>query len=115
MLDALRQHVAPEYELTQLRVLKATLEFVRCEAEIDAKARLKGLLTKLDGAALRLSAAYSEVLKVRAAEAKIVYPVRHDWETHFAVADLPPEQWEKPDTVHLSDLPIKWFVLFLQF
>lgn len=53
--------------------------------------------------------AYTDVLKIRAAEAKIAYPVRHDWESFFANNELPSDQWEKPDTIHLNDVPIKWF------
>lgn len=58
---------------------------------------------------LKTISAYTDVLKVRAAEAKISYPVRHDWESYYGNNDLPSDQWEKPDTIHLSDVPIKWF------
>lgn len=109
ILDKLRKHVQPEFEFTHLRILKATLEFIRCEAEIENKSNLKALLTKLDGSVLKLVSSYTDVLKLRAAEAKIPYPVRHDWESFFANPDLPSDQWEKPDTVHVNDLPIKWF------
>lgn len=66
-------------------------------------------MTKLDGSVLKMISAYTDVLKVRAAEAKISYPVRHDWESYYGNNDLPSDQWEKPDTLHLNDLPIKWF------
>lgn len=68
-----------------------------------------GILSKLDGSVLKQISAYTDVLKIRAAEAKIPYPVRHDWESFFANPDQPSEQWEKPDTIHINDLPIKWF------
>lgn len=109
ILDKLRKHVQPEYEFTHLRVIKATLEFIRCEAEIENKSQLKGILVKLDGTVLKMISAYTDVLKIRAAEAKIAYPVRHDWESFFTNHDLPNEQWEKPDTIHLNDVPIRWF------
>lgn len=43
ILDKLRKHVQPEFELTHLRIIKATLEFIRCEAEIENKSNLKGI------------------------------------------------------------------------
>jgi arginine/serine-rich splicing factor 17 len=93
-----------------LRTLKSTLEYIRCEAEIENKSHQKALLAKLDGCVLKMASSYTDVLRVRAAEAKIGYPVRHDWESFFGNADQPSELWEKPDTVHFNDLPIRWFV-----
>jgi splicing factor, arginine/serine-rich 17 len=55
---------------------------------------------------------YVDVLKVRAAEAKISFPVRHDWESYFKDALNPSVEYkpgERPDTVYLVDLPCKWF------
>ena len=52
---------------------------------------------------------YLDILKIRAAESKIAYPVRHDWETFYGNSEQTSDQWEKPDTVHLNDMPIKCF------
>ena len=43
ILDQLRKQVQPEFEFTNLRILKASLEFIRCEAEIENRSALKGL------------------------------------------------------------------------
>lgn len=52
---------------------------------------------------------YLDILKIRAAESKIAYSVRHDWETFYGNSEQTSDQWEKPDTVHLNDMPIKCF------
>ena len=108
IIDKLKKQSAPE-DFIYLRVIKSTFEFIRCEGEIENKSALKGLLSRLDGCAIKMSQ-YTDVLKVRAAESKIVYPTRHDWDTFFK-EDMMIEQkpGERPDTVHLMDVPCRWF------
>jgi splicing factor, arginine/serine-rich 17 len=94
-----------------LRIIKSSLEFIRCEGEIENKSSFKTLLSKLDGCSIKMNQ-YVDVLKVRAAEAKISFPVRHDWESYFKDSLNPSVEYkpgERPDTVYLVDLPCKWF------
>lgn len=51
------------------------------------------------------------ILQVRAAEAKVNFPSRHDWDSYFRDAKNMNEMrpGERPDTVHLKDLPTIWF------
>jgi arginine/serine-rich splicing factor 17 len=114
IIEKLKKQILPD-EFIYIRIIKSTLEFIRCEAEIENKSALKNLLTKLDGSTIKMNS-YTDVLKVRAAESKIVYPIRHDWESFFKDATgggldstLEPKAGERPDTVHLNDLPCKWF------
>ena len=48
---------------------------------------------------------------VRAAEAKLNFPTRHDWDSWFRDAKNMNEMkpGERPDTVHFKDLPSRWF------
>ena len=48
---------------------------------------------------------------VRAAEAKVNFPTRHDWDSWFRDAKNMNEMkpGERPDTVHFKDLPSRWF------
>lgn len=111
IIDKLKKQVAPD-DFIYIRMIKSTLEFIRCEAEIENKSALKNLLTKLDGSSIKLNS-YTDVLKVRAAESKIAYPIRHDWESFFKDSTNPNVELkpgERADTVHLNDLPVKWFV-----
>ena len=51
------------------------------------------------------------VVLVRAAEAKVNFPTRHDWDSWFRDAKNMNEMkpGERPDTVHFKDLPSRWF------
>jgi arginine/serine-rich splicing factor 17 len=54
---------------------------------------------------------FYETLKVRACEARTDFPARVDWDTFFRDAktmnELLPGQ--RPDTIYLANLPVKWF------
>lgn len=67
-------------------------------------------VNQLDHKTIKLSG-FTEALKVRAAEAKSSFPTRHDWESYFRDAKNMNElnYGERPDTVHLRDLPCRWF------
>ena len=105
----LKKMVKPE-QLLLLKVAKSTLEFIRFEAEIESKSKLPNVLGRLDCKTIKLSG-FPDALKVRAAEAKPVFPSRHDWESYFRDAKHMNEMkpGERPDTVHFMDLPSKWF------
>ena len=110
IIDKLRKHSQPE-EYLVLRVLKSTLEFIRFEAEIENKSALKSLLSKLDNSSIKMLS-FTDVLKIRAAEAKIVYPSKHDWDSFYNCVNVNINEMkpgERPDTIHIQDLPCKWF------
>ncbi len=116
IIDKLKKQSSPE-EFIYLRIIKATLEFIRLEGELENKSSFKTLLSKLDNCTIKMNS-YTDVLKVRAAEAKISYPIRHDWETFFKDSEhlLSSENeihlmkpGERPDTIHIMDIPCKWF------
>lgn len=111
IIDKIKKHSAPE-EFVYLRVIKSTYEYIRCEGEIENKSSFKTLLSKLDGSTIKMDT-YTDVLKVRAAESKISYPTRHDWDSFFkhsfdSLDELKPG--ERPDTLHLQDVPCRWFM-----
>jgi arginine/serine-rich splicing factor 17 len=77
---------------------------------MDDRTKLKNAVSKLDGRSIKLTG-FSEYVKVRASEAKDDFPTRHDWDSFFRDAKNMDEMkaGERPDTIHLSNLPIKWF------
>lgn len=83
---------------------------MRLDAEIEDRSQLKTVLSRLDGNSIKLSG-YSESAKVRASEAKDNFPKRHDWDSYFRDARNMDEKkaGERPDTLHISNLPIRWF------
>lgn len=71
---------------------------------------MKSVLSLLDGHPIKL-AGFSETLKIRATETKDDYPTRHDWDSFFRDAHDMDEMkcGERPDTIHIANLPMRWF------
>ncbi|XP_036883591.1 A-kinase anchor protein 17A [Sturnira hondurensis] len=100
------------HQFSTLRISKSTMDFIRFEGEVENKSLVKSFLACLDGKTIKLSG-FSDILKVRAAEFKVDFPSRHDWDSFFRDAKDMNETLpgERPDTVHLEGLPCKWFAL----
>ncbi|XP_073920542.1 A-kinase anchor protein 17A [Castor canadensis] len=98
------------HQFSTLRISKSTMDFIRFEGEVENRSLVKAFLACLDGKTIKLSG-FSDILKVRAAEFKIDFPTRHDWDSFFRDAKDMNETLpgERPDTIHLEGLPCKWF------
>ncbi|XP_075710113.1 A-kinase anchor protein 17A isoform X2 [Rhinoderma darwinii] len=98
------------HQFSTLRISKSTMDFIRFEGEVENKTLVKAFITALDGKSIKLSG-FSDILKVRAAEYKMDFPTRHDWDCFFRDAEDMNENLpgERPDTIHLEGLPCKWF------
>jgi len=105
------KEMAKPFTFSAFKVAKSSLEFIRFEAEIENYGSMETVLAKLDMKTIKLSG-FHELLKVRAAEAKPPFPTRHDWDTFFRenknMNELKPG--ERPDTIHVQNLPTKWFL-----
>jgi len=86
------------------------MEFVRFEGEVENRGKLRVIVSQLDTKTIKLTG-FTETLKVRAAETKVDFPTRHDWDSYFRDAKGMNEMkfGERPDTVHVRDLPCRWF------
>ncbi|KAF7663265.1 hypothetical protein LDENG_00214560 [Lucifuga dentata] len=109
VMERVKAMVAPE-QFSALRISKSTMDFIRFEGEVENKAVVKSLLSRLDGKSIKLSG-FTDVLKVRAVENKVDFPTRHDWDSFFRDAKDMNETLpgERPDTIHLEGLPCRWF------
>lgn len=109
VMEKLRYIVKPDHFIS-LKVSKSTLEFIRFEGEVENKALIKTFIARLEGKIMKLSG-FPEALKIRAAESKIPFPSRHDWDSFFRDAKNIDEMkpGERPDTIHFKDLPCRWF------
>ncbi|XP_070554022.1 A-kinase anchor protein 17A-like [Ptychodera flava] len=109
VMEKIKQMIKPD-TFSVLKVSKSSLEFIRFEGELEARSLLKTLIARLDGKNIKLSG-FTEILRVRAAEAKTSFPSRHIWDSFFRDAknmnDSKPG--ERPDTIHLENLPCRWF------
>lgn len=109
VMEKLRQAIKPD-EFTTLKISKTTLEFIRFEGEVENRSALKAVVARLDSSTVKLSG-FPENLRVRAAEAKVPFPTRHDWDSYFRDAKGMDEMkpGERPDTIYVQGLPCKWF------
>lgn len=86
------------------------MEFIRFEAEVEARSKLKDIIARLDNRPIKLDG-FKESVRIKACEAKDDFPQRHDWDSFFRDASNMDEMksGERPDTLHISNIPIKWF------
>ncbi|KAL7729563.1 hypothetical protein ACLKA6_007850 [Drosophila palustris] len=110
IMDKLSAELKPDKFLV-LKVSKSTVNYIRFEAELDERKRLRLAVERLDGVTLRLSGFNDAGFRVRCTEAKDEFPTRHDWDSYFRDARNMDEMkaGERPDTIHLTHLPIRWF------
>ncbi|XP_023344762.1 A-kinase anchor protein 17A [Eurytemora carolleeae] len=103
--------MARPFTFPVFKVSKSSLEFVRFEAEIENYSSMENVLAKLDMRTIKLSG-FTELLKIRAAESKTPFPTRADWDEFFRDNKDMNEMkaGERPDTLHLQNLPVKWFL-----
>lgn len=114
LMEKLRFLIIPD-EFSVLRVSKNTIEFIRFHAEIDDKSKLERIINKLNNKSIKLKEFHCH-FKVRVSEARLEYPNKHIWDSFFRDAKDMDEMkpGERPDTMHISNLPIRWFVPYHQ-
>lgn len=109
IMDKLRDLVRPE-EFTTLKVAKTTVEFVIIEGEIETKSKLEKVISKIHNKMIKLKD-FKDLIRVRAGIAKSDFPTQHVWDEFFQNAKDMNEMkpGERPDTIHIANLPTKWF------
>lgn len=110
IMDKLRELIKPD-EFTVLKVTKTTIECVRFEAEVEKRSKLDRVISKLHNKTIKLKD-FSELMRVRATQFKSEFPTFRVWDAYFSEAKDMDERkpGEKPDTIHIANLPSKWFI-----
>jgi splicing factor, arginine/serine-rich 17 len=110
LMEKLRKMILPDV-FSVLKVTKHSSEVIRFEAELENRDKLDRVLARLENRIVQLND-YPDPLKVRVAEAKSEFPSRHAWDSFFRDATDMDEMkpGERPDTVYISNLPIRWFL-----
>lgn len=110
LMEKLRKMVQPE-SFSQLKVSKLSAEVIRFDAELENRNTLETVISRLEDRVVKLND-YPDSLKVRVSEAKSDFPSRHAWDQFFRDSNDMDEMkpGERPDTVHISYIPIRWFV-----
>lgn len=109
VMERIKTMIKP-HSFTSLKIIKSTMEFIRFEGEAENKDLVTTIMQRLEGKAIKLSG-FPEQLKVKAGEAKIQFPSRYDWDSYFRDAKNMNEMrpGERPDTIHIRDIPTRWF------
>merc|ERR1712130_150898 len=109
VMERLKAMVAPR-EFTHIKVTKSTLDFIRFEGEVANKPVMEDIISRVDGKHMKLSG-FQEPFKIKCGPAKSNYPTKVDWNNFFRDAlDMDETKpGERPDTVHICNLPRKFF------
>merc|ERR1712130_96973 len=109
VIERLKAMVAPR-EFTHIKVTKSTLDFIRFEGEVANKPVMEDIISRVDGKHMKLSG-FQEPFKIKCGPAKSNYPTKVDWNNFFRDAlDMDETKpGERPDTVHICNLPCKFF------
>lgn len=110
-MEKLKETVRPD-AFIYIKSLKITPAVIKFEGELETKSTCERALARLRAAGSLKISGFQDKLQVRAAHATAAGPTRHDWEAFFrdakGVNEMKPG--ERPDTIHLKELPVKWFV-----
>lgn len=110
LMEKLRKMIQPD-AFSVLKVSKHSSEVIRFDAELENREKLERVLSRLEDRVVQLND-YPDPLKVKVAETKTDFPSRHSWDSFFRDATDMDEMkpGERPDTIHIANLPISWFV-----
>ncbi|VDL82933.1 unnamed protein product [Nippostrongylus brasiliensis] len=113
LMERLKKGVAP-IEFCSLRVTESSLEGVTLEADLSTRRIMKQAVKVLETLTVKVSG-FSDPVRVHATEAKSEFPSRHDWDLFFMKNKLDESKpGERPDTIYIAKVPIKWFSPSLQ-
>ncbi|KAM3958378.1 LOW QUALITY PROTEIN: A-kinase anchor protein 17A [Aphomia sociella] len=110
LMEKFRKMIQPD-SFSILKVSKHSSEVIRFDAELENRSKLERVILRLDDRVLQLND-YPDPLKIRISEAKSDFPSRHSWDSFFRDSTDMDEMkpGERPDTIHIENLPIRWFV-----
>lgn len=110
IMDKIRDLIKPE-EFITLKVTRTTIEYVIFEGEIEAKTKLEMVLSKLNNRMIKLKD-FTDLMRIRAGIWKSDFPTQQMWDEFFQNAKDMNEMksGERPDTIHIANLPTKWFI-----
>ena len=95
-----------------LRVISYTREVIHFEGEFESSRGMRKAILLIDGKSIKLSG-FPEVFKVRARVKDVPHPTKQQWEDYFGDRGMESfdeeRPGERPDTMVVRGLPVKWF------
>lgn len=110
LMEKIRKMAQPE-SFSSLKVTKHSTDVIRFEAEMEYQDKVDHVIQRLNDRIVQLTN-YPDPLKLKVTEAKSDFPSRHAWDSFFRDATDMDEMkpGERPDTIHICNLPISWFL-----
>ena len=112
VMEKIRVISLPEI-FVSLRVVKYSRDMIHFEGELESSKSLRKVILLIDGKSIKLSG-FSDMLKMKVRRKEMPHPTKQEWEDYFADRGMEvfedERPGERPDTVHIRGLPIKWFV-----
>ena len=111
VMEKIKALSKPE-EFQSLRVANYSRERIQFEGEFESLRAMRKVILLLNGKSMKLSG-FAELLKIRATQDEPPYPTKNEWEDFFVEKGLETfdegRPGERPDTVRIRGLPMKWF------
>lgn len=111
VMEKIKTLSKPE-EFQTLRVVNYSRERILFEGEFDSLRAMRKVVLLLNHKSMKLTG-FSELLKIKAKKSEPPHPAKKEWEDYFIDRGIETFEeghpGERPDTLHISDLPVKWF------
>ena len=111
VMEKMKVLVLPEV-FVSLRVINYTREVIHFEGEFESTRVMRKVILLIDGKSIKLSG-FPDLLKVRAKLKDVPHPTKQQWEDYFSERGMESfddeRPGERPDTIVVKDLPVKWF------
>ena len=111
VMEKIKALSKPE-EFLSLRVVNYSREIIQFEGEFDSLRAMRKVILLLNGKSMKLSG-FTELMKVKAKRSEPPYPTKREWEDYFVERGVSTfdegKPGEKPDTIRIMGLPVKWF------
>ncbi|XP_022920362.1 A-kinase anchor protein 17A isoform X2 [Onthophagus taurus] len=110
-MEKIKELIKPD-EFALLKVSKSTLEYIKFDGDLDDRNKIESIVVKLHNKMIKLKE-FNHLFMIKAFETKQEFPNQHIWDSFFREAKDMDERkpGERPDTLHISNLPIRWFLL----
>lgn len=112
VMEKLKALSKPE-EFQTLRVARYSRERIEFEGEFESLRPMRKVILLLNGKSMKLSG-FTELLKIKAKQLEPPFPSKKEWEDYFSERGVQTfdeaKPGERPDTIRIKGLPVKWFV-----
>lgn len=111
VMEKIKILVLPEV-FTNLRVVHYSRDVINFKGEFESMRAMRKVVLLLHGKVIKLSG-FADFLRLKAWPYQPPYPTEKEWEEFFSERGVESfedgKPGERPDTIHVRGLPVKWF------